>query len=35
MDGKVIGMKSSKGYTHIQGIKEWNNAYDRTALTRL
>jgi len=28
-------MKSNKGHTDTQGIKEWNNAFDRTALTRL
>jgi hypothetical protein len=34
-DGKVIGMKSSKGYTDTKGIKEWNNAFDRIPLTKL
>jgi hypothetical protein len=32
-DWKVIGMKSSKGYTYTKGIKEWNNAWDRIPLT--
>jgi len=35
MDQKVTEMKSSKGYTDTQGIREWNNACARIPLTRL
>ena len=31
---KVIEMKSIKGYTDTQGIKEWNNACDTIPLIR-
>jgi len=33
MDQKVIETESSRGHTDMQGIKEWNNAFDRTPLT--